>query len=363
MAELPDVVNANEFIDLATSSVFENGSIQTQSPQVEAYISAIMQLSGSVDAQACALTFGCATGSFDLPTIALDQKILSVDPGSIKVLDGLYPDGSPLASVPLLEQGFTLQGGATVAPPVVGFKLTGPPFNTTWASTLPPTPAVTVDLATFTPNVPDIATSGTGSGDKVTSSGRDDLLSAQIDIDGAATLFAGLPPAGLNFDLIDAGVFKLGASLDLIDVDAGPVLGLTQGFEFVPTLMVNLAFSTPIQIAGLAGLQTNWTGLWSNLPQFAISETTTFTPTFWLDAMLKNSLGLDLGLVGTLDVLKLGATATIAGLDLLKFTDLSLNTLLGLDNKLFETDKLGLSVYDKTFALGGFNRIVGRPSP
>lgn len=357
-AALPDVVNAAEFFSIDTSSIFADGSIQTQSPTAEAYISAIMNLSGSVDAQVCALTFGCkSSGSATLPTVTLDQKILSIDPGSLKILDGFLPSGDPLAEVPILNQGLTLEGGVSATPPAVGFKLTNS-FGGSLVNTLP-SPAVTADLAEISLNAPDISTSGTGGGEKVTSSGRDDLLSAQLDIDGAATIFAGLPPTGLNFDLVDVGVFKMGASLDLIDVDAGPVLGLTQDFEFTPTLMVNLDFSNPIQISGMTGLQSSWSGLWSDLPDFAITQTTTFTPTFWLDAMLTNTMGLDIGLVGTLDLLKLGATASVAGIDLLHFNPISLNQLLGLDNSLFETDKLGFSIYSDTFGLGGFNTITG----
>lgn len=361
MAELPDVVQTSEFFSISTSSIFDSGSIATQSPKAEAYISAIMQLSGSIDAQACALTLGCASsGSVALPTIDMDQRILSIDPNSLKILDGIMPSGEAFAEVPILNQSLKLEGGATLAPPVVGFKLTGP-GGLTLATSLPPTPAVSVDLAELTVFVPDIATTGAGSGVPVTSSGRDDLLSAQFDIDGAATLFGGLPPLGLNFDLIDLPVFKVSASFDLIDVDAGPVLGLTQDFEFTPTLMASLAFSNPVEISGLQGLHDSWTGRWNSLPDFAITDTTTFTPTFWLDALLKNDMGLDLGLVGTLDLLKLGATASVGGVDLLKFNALTLNNLLGIGNELFNTPKVGFSVYDTTFALGGFNRIAGTP--
>jgi len=360
-AELPDSIQAAEFFSINTDSIFNKGTIETQSPKAEAYISAIMQLSGSIDAQACALTFGCAnSGSVALPTVNMDQRILSIDPSSLKILDGIMPSGEAFAEVPILNQSLVLEGGATVVPPVVGFKLTGP-GGLTLATSLPPTPAVSVDLAELTVFVPDIATNGTGSGVPVTSSGRDDLLSAQFDIDGAATLFGGLPPAGLNFDLIDAGPFKLSVSFDLIDVDAGPVLGVTQDFEFVPTLMADIQFSNPVEIAGLAGLHGSWSGLWSDLPEFAITDTTTFTPTFWLDALLKNDMGLDLGLVGTLDLLKLGATGSIGGVDILNFNTLSLNNLLGIGNTLFETPKVGFSVYDTTFKLGGFNRLAGTP--
>jgi len=364
LADLPDaMVKKTDVINLNTSSALDSGTIATQSPKVEAYISAIMQLSGSVTATACAnvplVIGGCATGGFNLPTVNMDQRILSIDPNSLKVLDGVLPGDKPLAQVPILNQSLILEGGATIAPPVVGFKLTGPD-GLTLASTLPPTPSISVDLAEISVQVPDIATNGTQSGpNKISSNGRDDFLSAQLDIDGAATLFGGLPPAGINATLIDAAGFKVEANLDLIDVDAGPVLGITQGFELVPTLMVDLAFSNPIQIAGMLGLQTNWTGRWADLPDFSLFETTTFTPTYWLDAMLRNDFGIDLGLVGTLDVLKLGATASAAGVKLLNIGPISLNGLLGLGNTLFETDKLNIPVFGKSFGFGGFNQIAG----
>ena len=363
LAEIPDIaVRKTDVINLNTNSVFDSGSIATQSPKVEAYISAIMNLSGSVNATACAniplVIGGCESGSFDLPSVNLDQRILSIDPNSLKVLDGVLPGDEPLAEVPILNQSLTLEGGATVVPPAVGFKLTGP-LGVTLANTLPPTPSVTVDMAEVEVQVPDIATSGTKSSDSaITSSGRDDLLSAQIDLDGAATLLAGLPPAGVNATLVDVAGFKIEANLDIIDVDAGPVLGITQDFELVPTLMASIDFSNPIQMAGMADLQTDWTGIWDDLPDFTLLETTTFSPTFWIDAMLTNEFGIDLGLVGTIDILKLGATASAAGRNLLNIGPISLNGLLGLDNTLFETDKLTFPVSGRNpFELGGFNTV------
>lgn len=357
-ADLPTQVRRSEFFNLGAGTQLDGGSLETQSPNMEAYISAIMQLSGSVDSKACALG-ACATGSFNLPTVDLDQRILSVDPNSLKILDGVLPGDKPLAQLPIANQSLTLEGGAAFTPaPTVGFKLTGP-YGVTLASTLPPTPSVTADLAEIEAQIPNIATSGgqaPGTG-KLTSHGRDDFITATLDLDGAATLMGGLPPTGVNFTLIDALGIKLGGSVSLIDVDAGPVLGLTQDFELVPTLMVDLAFSNPVQIAGMADPQWSWSGRWDRLPDIALSETTVFTPTFWIEAMLKNQFGIDLGLVGTMDLLKLSATGSAGGLDLLNFGPLTLNDLLGIDNTLFETGKKRFSVFDNVFALEGFNTV------
>lgn len=359
-AIVPDQIQAAQYFSLNTSSVLANGTIQSQSPKVEAYMSAIMKLSGSIDAQACLAPFGCsAKGTAALPTIDLDQRILSVDPNSIKVLDGAGPGGAPIAETTLFNQSLTLEGGLSAAL-VPGFKLTTLNGAVSIVNTMPALPSVTADMAEVTVQVPDITTDGSGANAPITSSGRDDVLSATVDIDGVATMFAGLPPGGLNFDLVDTPVFKIGASLDLIDVDAGPVLGIAQNFEFEPTLMTTISFSKPVQIAGL-GLQTSWTGKWSDLPAIAIAETTIVNPLFWIDATLTNNMGLDLGLDGTLDLLKLGATASVGGIDVLGLNPLSLNNLLGFDNTLFSTDKLLFDVFSDTFGLGGFDPIAGAP--
>jgi len=360
-AIVPDQIQASQYFSLSTTSLLDSGTIQSQSPKIEAYMSAIMQLSGSIDATACLAPFGCSpTGTAALPTIDMNQRILSIDPNSIKVLDGAGPGGAAIAETSLFNQSLTLEGGlsATLVP---GFKLTTLNGALSIVNTMPVAPSVTVDLAEVTVQIPDITTSGTGTNAPITSSGRDDVLSAQVDLDGMATMFAGLPPAGLNFDLVDTPVFKIGASLDLIDVDAGPVLGLAQNFEFKPTLMTTITFSKPVQIAGKSGPQTSWTGKWSDLPAIAISENTVATPVFWIDASLTNNMGLDLGLQGTLDLLKLGATASVGGIDVLGLNPLSLNNLLGLDNTLFETDKLLFDIFSNTFGLGGFDQIAGAP--
>ena len=357
-ADLPTLVKPAEFFDISTSSIFSNGSIRTQSPRIEAYVSPVLELSGSLDGTACALTFGCASGNKALPDIHMDQRIVSFDPNSVKILDGVLPGDKPFAQIPLLNQSLTLEGGTGTTG--VGFKLTGP-YGSTIKSTLPDSPSVSVDLAEITVQVPDIETSGSGANDRIVSRHRDDLLSMSMDIDGAATFFGGLPPAGINFTLIDADPFKLEASLALVDADAGLVMGIAQDFEMIPTLMTTIEFTKPVQISGTQGLQSSWTGPWDELPEFALSEATTFSPTFWIDAILKNNLDIDLGLEGTLDILKLGATGSVAGADILEFGPLSLNDVLGIGNTLFETDKIDFPIFNDQIKLEGFGTIEGNP--
>ncbi|MGY5453489.1 hypothetical protein ACVFI8_21480 [Agarivorans sp. MS3-6] len=361
-----------EFFNLNPNSQLAGGEISTQSPEAEAYISAIAELSGSVTGTACLIANGCMTGSAQLPTIDVNQKIIVLDPNSLKILPDLpAPLPDPLAELSLLNQALTLEGTLTpiaTAPFVApGFKLSTA-FGTIVDTTPTGTPELEVEVASIEAQLPNISTSGGVVGNMITSSGRDDIIKARIDLDGIASMY-GIPPLGLGLSLVDIAGFKIGARFDALDIDAGPDLGITQDFELSPTLMVNLAFSNPILIAGLEGLHSSWQGQWDMLPSFALLKSTTFSPTFWLDTMLTNSLGLDLGLTGTMDLFKLGAGVSVAGIDLLSIGPISLNEILGFGNELFSTDKLLLPIVDNSFVLSGFNDIkaasftIGVPEP
>ena len=353
-----------QFFNLNPMSSLDNGSIGSQSPKAEAFINAIAELSGSVTGKACLTFVGCAQDTLPLPSVAVEQPILVIDPNSLKILPGLPPPlPDPLAEIAILNQEVTLEGTLTPTPnpPFVlpGFKVStaaGTIIDTSPTGT----PEFEVDLASIEAQLPDISTSGGLVGNLIKSSGRDDFLSAKIDIDGVATM-AGLPPTGIGVTLVDIPGFKIGVQFDALDVDAGPDLGITQDFELDPTLMVRLDFSAPVTIGSMSGMHTFWQGAWDSLPSIALLETTTFNPTFWLDAMLTNSIGIDLGLSGTLDLFKFEGTATVAGIDLISIGPISLNSLLGLGNELFSTPKLRLPIFGNSFALGGFNMVAASP--
>jgi hypothetical protein len=363
-AQLPGTVKAAEFFSVNAGSIFDKGTIATQSPKVEAYINPILKLSGTMDAKVCGYLLGCTTATnVALPTINLEnQRLLSIDPNSLKILPGILPDDKALAEVPISNQTLTLQGASTLtSKPVFGFNLVGP-GGVTIATSMPPLVSqAKFEVATVTARVPDIATTGKATNVPVESSGRSNLLTTTIDLDALATARGLTPTLGAGVDVVNTPVFKLEVSGDLIDADAGPVLGVTQKFTFTPTLMATVEFSRGVQIRGQQGLQRSWTGEWSKLPELAIDGTTTFSPTFWLDAMLTNEFGLDLGLIGTYDLFKFGATAKAGPVDVLKFNPQSLNRLMGLGNELFETEKLSFSVHGETFDLNGFQEIAGKP--
>ncbi len=354
---------SGEYFSLNPSTALNAGSISSQSPKVEAHINAITQLSGSITASACLPPHGCTgSGITNLPSVNANMPILSIDPNGLQVLPRLLPGPSPddprlpLAELHLLNPKLTLKG-ALSAEGVPGFQLTTP--ERTLINTIPPGPAVSIDVASIEFKVPDIATSGGLQGNTIKSSGRDNIIEARLDLDSVTALAR--YPLGVGLELIDSGGFKVEAQLDGLDIDAGPDIGITQDFELVPTLMARLDFSSPTFIDGYNGLQTFWEGEWETLPDIALSTTTTITPTYWLDAMLTNTLGIDLGLSGTMDLLKFGVIASAHSFELLNTGPISLNGLLGIGNELFSTDKLQFPIYSTPFMLGGFSRIAAAP--
>jgi hypothetical protein len=349
-AILPDTVSANTFFNIATQSNLDRGTISTQSPEISASMSAVMQLSGSITGEGCFPLAGCASSTSFLPTIDVNQSILSIDPNGVDLLKGILPGGNPLLRLSLADQGVSFSTGLGVP----GFKVTnsyGKPIYTTLPPGVP-----TTSLGSLGFNVPDVSTSNSGPGPTINSFGKDKVFNVKLDLDGllSEAIYAAtdVPVAfGTDIPLGDLGNIHI----DLIDIDVGPYLALSQGFEFDPKLWVDLAFSNPVNVEGL-GWQMGWEGPWNDLPAFAISQTTTFTPTFFLNAMLTNDTGLVLGLDGTWELLKVSGK-----LGILQIPGTSLNQALGWGDKMFDVSTQPMSIYNNTFKLDGFNSILANP--
>jgi hypothetical protein len=366
-ASLPQTdVAKQQYFSLNTTSSLNSGQVSSQSPEISASLSAVAQFSGSVSAKGC-LVGQCASGTANLPTMNVNQQLLSLDPNGLSVLPGVLPPENPggptrpLATVPLGSQGLGLEGAAA-ATGEVGFKLTGPPNgSTTLVDTVPQgIPALTEPLASVDFNVPNIATSGQLGNGSIASSGTDSLLTANVDLTGMGAIFAGFPTQ-IGVDLFKSSAVQVSMGLTGLDVQAGPQLSVGQNFNLTPTLMVNLAFSSPVMIAGESGLQSSWQGAWADLPQIALLQNTTFMPTFWVDGQINNVTSLDLGLQGIYNLLQLTANVSIGGYDAIDLTSVSLNQLLGLGDTLFSTPTINFPVFNNTYDLSGFNSIDGTP--
>lgn len=366
-AELPTQnVKPGTAIDLNTSSILSDGLLTTQSPTAKAYLNAIASLNATVTAKGCLIALGCKEGSATLANFNETLPLLEVNPNALEILPEALPpknpgaDREPLLKADLFNQALTLQASLDAAG-VPGFKLSTN-FGTLVDTSPTGVPSVEIDLASLEFQVPEIQASGGVDGELIKAEGRDDFLKLKADLDGVATLGGVVPPLGLGISLIDIGSgvtnFKVAASLDVLDIDVGPDLGFAQDFELKPTLKALVNFSVPVMIAGL--LVDSWEGIWDNFPVITLIKTTTFSPTFMVDAELLHQLAIDLGLSGTLDLFKVGLTASLGSVKLLG-GDISLNQILGLGNTLFQTPRAEFEIYNNEFALSGFANIAGTP--
>lgn len=364
-AELPTrSVKSGQAIELNTSSILSNGLLTTQSPTAKAYLNAIASLNATVTAKGCLIALGCKEGSAVLADFNETLPLLEVNPNALEILPEALPpknnggDREPLLKADLFNQQLTLQASLDAAG-VPGFKL-ATNFGTLVDTSPTGVPSVEIDLASLEFQVPQIQASGGVNGNIIKAEGRDDFLKLKADLDGVATLAGVVPPLGLGLSLIDIGSgatnFKVAASLDVLDIDVGPNLGFAQDFELTPTLKAIVNFSAPVMIAG--AIVDTWEGVWENFPEVTLFETTTFSPTYWLDAMLLHDLAIDLGLSGTLDLFKVGLTSSLGSVKLLG-GDISLNQIIGLGNTLFQTPNAEFDIWNKSFALGGFTPIIG----
>jgi len=210
-----------------------------------------------------------------------------------------------------------------------------------------------VDLFLPQPNASYDGTDGTS----LYASGQDDLINLQLDLDNLVSLAA---TQGATQNLY-GGSLDLGfgsASWDFVDVDFGPALDLRQEFTLTPTLMVDLAFSRPVDYLGqlvdfVGGLE------WNALPDFVFGlGETLVTPTFYLGyegqrnvAGFMNELLLDLNGLLEIDLLSFGISI---GKDLGFLGDYTFARSWSLGSLVEEFDIGQLSLFDLEFGLGGF---------
>lgn len=283
---------------------------------------AILEVSGSVTGEACVIAAGCTTGG---SSFNIDEKvsILSFNEGG---------EGD----IKLLGQ----------SPSSFGFpnEADGFPFEIAAGS------GVAGELASATLYLPQPDTSGglDTTTNTLKSSGQDDLVDLTVDIDAVASLAvtAGATTQAFGFELPIGNVGSVG--YDIIDVKIGPSIDLKQDFELDPTLFVKLVFDKAVMIAG--ELVTELISAWDLLPDiFFLDDVTTVTPTFFVDAELRNETVLDFDFDFVIDLLQVN-------FDLLGF-----DRQFGIGNILDESIDLFQSpdLFDSLFSLQGFDLQIG----
>ena len=113
------------------------------------------------------------------------------------------------------------------------------------------------EVANVTVHLPDIQTESATVNGRTASSGATDLLEAKLDLDGILTsnlAVFGVPPFEQSFDIARVDLFGGDVTLvpklsyNLLDIEVGPILKLTQDFELETDLRTSLTFDKAVQI-------------------------------------------------------------------------------------------------------------------
>ena len=313
--EIPDtLVDTSRTINFNPQSALAGtNTLNTSFSSIELSVDAIMELSGSVSAEACALLTGCAAASSPF-AIAERAPILSFN-----------EDG----------EGGILFLGQT--PSDLGIPLDGFPVDLDVAG-----------LATATLHLPQPNASGglDAASGKLTATGQDDLADLILDLDNIVATAAGVPGLfGSSFDIPLLG----SVGYDIINVEMGPTIDLKQEFELEPTLYVDLVFDRAVMIGG--NIVTAFRSAWDFLPSITfLDDITTVTPTFFLEASLLNRTLLDFDLAFGIDLLQV-----FYDFGLLGEGQFGIGNVLNRAVDLFQSPAL----FSSLFGLGGFNLQVG----
>jgi len=349
-------VGIGESFSLNPTSTWKDGEIDTQSPTAEAYASAYVDLDLTVSGEACAIGLGCTSGSKKIiDTGPSTQELVSIDPGGITFLDGFVPGVEIKA--PLFNQTSTVEVG--ISPPLtpkVSVTITeteadgtpktnpdGTPKKTKIGVSIPV--GISVDVAEASIQFPEATGSAGLSGNKIDLDTQSDFVKVFADVD---TLIPVIPPGGVNLE-----VGPLGVSLNAYDLKVGPTMDVFQDFEVTSDLFVDFLFDKDVEVAGV-GLTRGWSGLWENLPDFKVFERTVFTPVFSVISALTNQTGLTFGFEAVAKLFEVGVGIGLG--------PISISGTLG---PLFEKsipfaeDFASISLFDKSFALEGFNAVRG----
>jgi hypothetical protein len=321
--DVPTSVSAGQLVTFNTrGSSLTGGSLSSQFPTASATLSAVLQVSANFAATGC-LTGTCGTASLSTGTLGGTQPIVALNPdgqGGIQYFGGT---------------GF-LSDALNAAAALGEVKLpTGFPASLT----IPPT-AGTGSLGSITAFLPQPNASGglNAAGTGLTATGSSPLLGVSLDV-GNLLSEATTGTTGYFDGSVDMG-HGFGVDYNLVNVQMGPQINLTQTFDLTPTLLADLQFSQPVDVSGY-GMVTSVNGVdWNNLPSMVFgSGITTITPTFYLGATVGGNFTQD-------------AAALLDQLMLQLQGNLSVNVLNATFNTPFGSLPLGLgTVFDNSFNL------------
>lgn len=326
--DAPESISALTLFDLdSQSTLLNNSTFDTNFPELSAKAEFIMGMNVDIDAKGCVIPLGCKETSTNL---GFDEFALELVSLNEKDANGV-PSGD-IRFLGLDQFGPEVNFGSPIS-------VTAGPLGT--------------EVGNFTVSIPDLETQGMVSGDVIDSTGAADFLDLKLDLDGILTVASGgiIPPLGGG---VDVGIISAG--YDFIDVEFGPVVEVIQSFELIPELMIDLNFSEGIFVEGFDQKQTSISASLAELPMLAldIDQEVDVTSEYWLDAILENTTQIGVDGEFVFDVLKASFSLSSFG------TNFDLGELGPLFNYTNRFDIADLPpVFEETFALGGFNRVVG----
>lgn len=369
-----DLVSGKTF-EFGVSNMHLDGSafLETISPTMQLYADLIVEAQASVTAKGCYdIWFDSDCGSTTKKLIDIDstKELLSVNigkdreaavkDGEIRVLDGFKELFAAGATVAELDDRIDSE------------RDPNDPKKQKVSIDLKPKvdigsgPIVEIDV-----RIPDISERSTlgGSGQSVGSSGvanvlstsgSDDFLDLNIDVDALGTKLGILPPLGGSAS-VDFGVGSISANIDLLDLDFKPTLNLDQEFSLsIDSVDVRYEFDRTV-LAGLAG------GTLSNRNSISVSDITDkidvtwtdglsigITPIYSVQASLTNKTGLSVDFDFNIDILKGSVSGEVFGFDA---GSASFGPLASLP---FDLGGFTLPpLFEDSFSLGGFGSARG----
>ena len=369
--DLPDAAdlrNGQAFSMGVQSAKLEAGAfLDTISPAFETYADLIIKADAAINVKGCydvLLDSDC--GSERLQVLNLDEsfELLSINRdnnGEVNVLKDFQPfldAASATASLVKVSQ---------VDDP------NGPPGQKTEKVSLNIKPKINIGsppLVEVNVRLPDIKTETRLASDKslnngsldnvLQTSGEDNFIDVDIDVDQIGTIIGVLPPLGVVAD-VDFGVGNVSGALDLLDLTLTPSLSLTQDFSLsIKEIDVRYVFDEAVN-AGLSdSSMSSVTELSANnltddiFVEWTDNKNIGITTLYDIAVEFINDTGLKLAADFTIDILKGSIAGEVFGIDMgsSKFGPL-----------LTETFDLGetapLSIFKERFDLGGFDQQKG----
>ncbi|MFZ8200525.1 hypothetical protein [Alteromonas portus] len=204
-------------------------------------------------------------------------------------------------------------------------------------------PGVGVNVGTLTLRQPPNFITHQGTGDSLAGGVTvQDALELTADVDTLASFGTGAPITG-GFV---ANVGPVSLRGDVYDISLGPTLDIVQRFNLQPELLVDLEFSSDVDISGQT--TRRWSGSIADIPEFKPLKDGVLTiyPTYSVKALFSNETRFDFDFSTFLELFKL--SAKVGPVELLPTSNPVFSMNLPVD--------LGsASLYNDSFLLSGFN--------